>query len=92
MESNVPVTYCVYLGPTIKGVIQNANIYAGTVEEACEQQLQMQLAKFPRIKNLIVPAESFPVDRVKVKTPGNYLYEQYRLFVKELRSPTKGGN
>lgn len=86
MESNVPVTYCVYLGPTIRGVVQNATIYPGSVEEVAKQ-LESQIARFPRIKALLIPAETLSVDRVKIKTPGNRLYEEYRRFIKELRSP-----
>ena len=92
MESNIPVTFCMYLGPTIRGVIQHASIYAGTVEDAAKE-LDMQIKKYPRIKALLIPEATLPEDRVKIKTPGNYLFEQNRLFIKELMNKsTLGGS
>lgn len=82
-------TFCVYLGPNIRGVIQRNTIFEGTRDEIIER-LSREIAMYPRIKALIVNGDTFVEDRIKVKTPGNYLYEENRRFISELKS--KGGN
>jgi hypothetical protein len=70
------VGFCVYLGPTIKGVIQGGAVFPGTKQEVihsvpgiCENQL---------IADLIVPGEQLVICREQVKTPGNLLYKKYQ--------------
>ena len=76
--------FFVYLGPSIRGVIQTASIYTGTRAEA-EQFLAGAIEKFPRIKQLLISDKTLPEDRAKVKTPGNYLNEVYRKLVADVK-------
>lgn len=76
--------YFVYLGPSIRGVIQKATIFKGTRPEV-EAFLADAIKRYPRIKNLLVGGDTLPLDRVNVSTPGNRLYEEYRRFVAELK-------
>lgn len=69
--------FCVYIGPTITGVIQSGSIHHGSKDEALAN-IQLAVDKYPLIKALVVPGEALAESRVKVKTPGNYLYNQYR--------------
>ena len=76
--------FFVYLGPSIRGIIQTASIYTGTRAEA-EQFLAGAIEKFPRIKQLLISDKTLPEDRAKVKTPGNYLNEVYRKLVADVK-------
>ena len=79
-----------YIGPSIRGVIQRNTLYTGTRAES-EESLSAQIAKYPRIKALIVGGSTLATDRANIKTPGNYLYDQNRRFIAELKK-TEGGN
>lgn len=69
--------FSVYLGPSIRGVIQRGTILNGTKEEALAS-VSYAVEKFPLIASLVVPDETIAEDRIKVKTPGNLLYINYR--------------
>lgn len=77
------VRYCVYLGPTIRGVVQNGAIFQCSPEEAC-LQLGTYIERWPRIRNLIIDGEYLSEARIQIKTPGNGLYEQSRKLLREL--------
>lgn len=72
-----PVSYCVYIGPSIRGVIQSGTIYEGTKEET-EIRLREEIERFPLIKKLISTDKTFVRDRIKVKEAGNLLNKYYR--------------
>ena len=77
--------FFVYLGPSIRGVIQTATIYQGPRDEV-EELLAGPIERYPRIKRLLVPGETLPEDRIKVKTPGNGLYVAYTKLAAELNN------
>ena len=81
--------FFVYLGPSIRGAIQTASVYEGTREEV-EAFLAGAIEKYPQIKRFLISDKTLPEDRVKIKTPGNSLYEQYRRFVAELKRNKEG--
>lgn len=69
----------VYIGPSIKGVIQTASIFKGSPEEAIKSPAgSIAYKQRPDIKDLIVDADDLPDARIKVKTPGEPLYKAYR--------------
>lgn len=72
-----------YIGPSIRGVIQRNTLYTGTRAEV-EEALKAQIEKYPRIRALIVGGSTLAADRIRIRTPGNGLYEQNRRFVAEL--------
>lgn len=74
-----------YIGPSIRGVIQRNTLYTGTRAEI-EESLSTQIQKFPRIKKLIVGGSTLAADRIKIDTPGNYLYEVNRKLIAELNT------
>ena len=76
--------FFVYLGPNIRGVIQNATIFTGTRDEV-EEFLAGPIERYPRIKRLLVSGDTLPEDRVKVKTPGNGLHNAYEKLLAELK-------
>jgi len=76
--------FFIYLGPNIRGVIQNASIYPGSREEV-EAFLAGAIEKYPRIKNLLISGETVAEQRSQVTTPGNYLYETYRKVVADVK-------
>ena len=75
--------FCAYLGPSIRGVVQNGSIYEGTKAEVV-LKLHDAIEKYPRIEKLIIPHDALAESRPKVRTKGNYLYEENRRFVAEL--------
>ncbi len=68
--------FCVYIGPTILGVIQNGTVLCGSKEEAVASVSQA-VEKYPLVKTLIVTGDTLGADRIKVNTPGNLLYVNY---------------
>lgn len=69
--------FCVYIGPNITGVIQSGTVYPGTREQALKTIAAAVEAR-PLIASLVVDGLTHPTDRIKVKTPGNLLYVNYR--------------
>ena len=70
------VGFSVYIGPTLAGAIQSGTIIRGTRKEALSQMAPV-IEKHPLVATLIVSGNTLPVDRIKVKTPGNLLYVNY---------------
>ena len=68
--------YC-YIGPSITGLIQHGGIYRGTRQEALAAAAAA-IEHNPLIKTLIVPGEQLSEARLKVKKPGNALYQNYQ--------------
>mgnify|MGYP001031551761 FL=1 len=66
-----------YIGPNIKGLAQIGSIYRGNKEEAL-RALAGAIEKEAAVKALLVPGEQLAGARVRVRTPGNALYEAYR--------------
>lgn len=83
-EAKKSASFFMYLGPTIQGVIQNASIYPGTRQDV-EKVLADQIAKFPRIKALLISGETIAEDRINVTKPGTRLYVEYHRLVNELK-------
>lgn len=69
-------SFCVYIGPSILGVIQSGTVFRGTKTEVIAS-LSEAVSDYPLIPSLIVSDKTLPVDRLKVKTPGNLLFENY---------------
>lgn len=77
-------SFFVYLGPSIRGVIQRGTIYPGNPAEP-DESLQRAMGKYPRIRNLLVSDETLIEDRIQVKTPGTRLYNEYRKLAAEVK-------
>lgn len=75
--------FCVYLGPNIRGVIQSGTIFNEPREKVITS-LSAAVEKYPLIAELIIPGESLANDRIKVKTPGNLLYVNYKKLAARL--------
>jgi len=69
--------YCVYIGPTIEGVIQSGAVYGKSLKDT-KAYLEIVIKKYPLIEKLIVTDRTIAKDRIKVSTPGNLLYEYYK--------------
>lgn len=68
--------FCVYLGPSIIGVIQTGTVLPGTKAESIES-VRGAVERYPLIASLIVSGVSLPEAKIKVRTPGNLLYVNY---------------
>lgn len=68
--------FCVYVGPSIAGVIQKGTVYRGGKEEALET-VKEAVGRYPLIASLIIPDRLLPESRIKARTPGNLLYVNY---------------
>jgi len=80
-----PASFCMYIGPSIRGVIQANTIYNGPKHKV-EKQLEKQIERFPLIAKLIVTDKSLAEDRIKVKTAGTPLHMYYSKLVAGIRS------
>lgn len=69
--------FCVYLGPSIHGVIAGGTVYAAD-KAATVKDLAETVKAHPLIASLIVPGDELPESRIKIMTPGNLLYINYR--------------
>ena len=68
--------FCMYLGPSIIGTIQQARILCGDKQDALAQ-ISAAVEKYPLIASLVIPGDQVSEARIKVKTPGNLLYVNY---------------
>lgn len=71
-----PSGFYIYIGPNIKKHIQTGTIYKGTRANALKKVAAIEA--HPLVKTLIVPGDALPEARIKVKTPGNALYANYK--------------
>ena len=76
--------FYVYIGPSIRGVIQHGIIRKGKLDEV-KTSLRDAIAKYPAIAQLLISGDELPEARIKIKQPGNRLYEVNRRFLNELK-------
>ncbi len=72
-----PSGFYIYIGPNIKKFIQTGTVYRGTRANALKKAAAA-IEAHPLVKTLIVSGDALPEARIKVKTPGNALYANYR--------------
>ena len=53
--------------------------------ETVKRQLAPAIEKYPRIAALISTGDELAENRVRIKNKGNYLFEEYRKFIAELK-------
>ena len=76
--------FSVYIGPSLAGAIQTMTIYPAGRDAALNlPELALAISKKPEIADLVVDGLTLPEDRIKVKTPGEALYEKYRALRKK---------
>lgn len=79
-----PSGFYIYLGPTIRGLIQANEIYRGNREYALTKA-QPAIQKYPLIKTLIITGDYLPAARQKLKTSGNALHANYTRLVEQVK-------
>ena len=72
-----PDTVYVYVGPTVKGVVQNGAIMTGT-RDAVLFRLRDAVERYPMIAELLVRDTELAAARKKIKDGGNALAGAYR--------------
>lgn len=68
--------YCVYLGPTLRGVIESGRVFSGSVEAALASLPEH--ARTAEIRGLIVPAEDIPDAMRRLREGGGLIGQYYR--------------
>ena len=76
--------FYMYIGPSIRGVIQTATLYNGTFEDIVAF-LAPAIERYPRIRSFIISGSKLPYERLKLKKPGTFLYNEYRAFLNQLK-------
>lgn len=76
-ERNNASGFYIYIGPNIKKYIQTGTVYRGTRAHALKQAAAA-IEAYPLVKTLIVSGDTLPEARIKIKTPGNALYANYK--------------
>lgn len=71
-----PERFCVYIGPSIRGVIQSGTIYGKSLKDT-KAFLATAIEMYPLIGKLISTDKTIAEDRIKVKTAGNLLNVYY---------------
>ncbi len=69
-------SFCVYIGPSIRGVIPTGKVYRGSKSEALYTAADV-ITAYPLVEKLMVTDRELPEARLKVKQPGNYLHTCY---------------
>lgn len=67
----------VYLGPSIRGVIQNGSIYRGTRSGVVES-LKAAINAYPKIERLLIEDVEIAAAKEKIKKGGNALSLAYQ--------------
>lgn len=70
------IPYCVYIGPSIRGVITEGEVFSMSKKDAL-QFLYSAVERYPSIERLLVTGAELPEARIQVKTPGNMRYNNY---------------
>ena len=71
--------YSIYMGPSLKGILQTGTIIPGSVKEALRRpEIVIALNHKPSLKALIVDGADFPKAMAELKTQGSDLYKLYR--------------
>ncbi len=77
-EAVISAGFSAYIGPNLPGIIQSGTIFPVGRDEALKlPEVELALAKKPGIANLIVDGKTLPEDRIKIKKPGEPLYNAY---------------
>lgn len=72
-----PESVFVYLGPSIRGVIQNGSIYRGTRTEVVES-LKAAIEVYPKIERLLFGDVEIAAAKEKLRNGGNALSLAYQ--------------
>ena len=67
----------IYLGPSIRGVIQKGSIYRGT-RESVLSSIAFAIEKYPKIERLIIADSEIVSAKKKIAVGGNSLSSAYR--------------
>lgn len=76
--------FCVYIGPTIVGLVQQGSIFGCPKSEATKR-LADAIEKYPLIKSLIIDGEKLPAAKAKIAKHGNHLNAAYNTLVNEIK-------
>lgn len=80
--------FCVYIGPTITGLITAQQVLRGTKEDAL-RQADTAVKQYPQyVPRLMIPDGELPQARLQVRQKGTLLHTTYQKFLQIL----KGGN
>lgn len=82
-----PSGFYIYLGPTIRHLIQANTIYRGDKAFALAEA-QPAIEKYPLVKTLIVSGDYLPTARLKIKKSGNALHANYVKLTEQVRTDT----
>lgn len=82
--------FCCYLGPTLTGFLRHGDILDGGLE-AARAKVAEAIQRAPSIRTLIVSSDALGAAQIKVKTPGNALYEAYRRVLTEWKEGAANG-
>lgn len=72
--------WCAYLGPGIRGIISQGQIYD---RDAASVQAELRGGVLPALANLIVSGDALPEAMQAVKTPGTALHRDYNALLKQ---------
>lgn len=74
----------VYIGPSLKNLIQSGTIYRGTYAEVLKK-LKHATTQYPLIKDFVVPGETLAADRLEIKRAGSLFNRKHNDLAKMAR-------
>ncbi len=82
-NADTSANFCMYIGPTIVGAIQNGTIYQGNKKQVMASlELAFVLEKYPLAADLLVDGKKLAASRQQLKQPGNLLHNKYKQLQK----------
>jgi len=81
--------FCVYLGPSILGVISGGKVYKDD-KATTAVMLAPVIGKYPLIASLIVHGADLPKSRLEIKQPGSLLYANYSKLAGIIKKSKEG--
>lgn len=81
--------FCVYIGPSILGLLSTQQVFRGTKEDAL-RQIKEAVKKYPQYApRFMIPDDELPRARLQIRQKGTLLYTTYQKFLKVLREGGK---
>lgn len=75
--------FSVYIGPSIRGLVDSSHIYKGSPAEAAKlPELRIVLAQRPKLRGLVVDGADLIKAQAEIKKPGTELFKLNRLIAR----------
>ena len=79
-------TFCAYIGPSVRGVIQHGSIFEGNKRDVIKSDaVRSAVERYAEIADLIVSGDMLAEARIKVNAPGSLLAQRRRALLAKMK-------